>query len=196
MSLYGSVPTALQGAVNANGVSSGIFEDTFCLADGSRQTRLTFKNASVALVDDAGVKAMAGTKIYTMADGLVVFEGAVVDLTALSSTYPAVTGLVAAWDGDFGLGSTAVAAVGATIAGTKIDLMASTATVQAVAGLGVLKGISTTTEAPKTKDGTATAFDVYLNVIVDDGDQDVTTTPTNLLLNGTVVISWKLIGDK
>lgn len=196
MSLYGSVPAAVAGTINSNGVAVGIFEATQNLADGSRKTVLTFVNAPIALVDDAGVKAMAGPKIYTMADGLVVYEGAVIDLTALSSTYPAVTGLVAAWDGDFGLGSTAVAATGGTIATTKVDLMASTATVQAVAGLGVLKGISTTTEAPKTKDGTAAPFDVYLNIIVDDGDQDVTTTATNLILNGTVTLHWKLLGDK
>jgi hypothetical protein len=195
MSLYVTVPAALVGAVDADGVATGIFEDTFATPDGGRKTVLTFKDVSVALVDDAGVKAYAGTKIVTLADGLVVFEGAMVDLTALSSTYPTVTGVVAAWDGDVALGSTTAIATGATLDGTEADLVPSTATVQAVAGLATVQAISTTTEAPKTKNGTTTPFPVFLNIHVDDGDQDVTTTPTNLILNGKVVINWKHIGD-
>lgn len=197
MSLYCVVPAALRGTIDSDGVRSGIFEKTFNSSDGARKTVLEFVNVSFALTDDAGVKAWSGQKILDLADGLVVYKGAVIDLTATSSTYPAVTGLVAAWDGDFALGSaSALNAADSSPDGTEVDLVALTATVQAVAGVGTLKGISTTTEAPLTKDGTATAFPIHLTIVVDDGDQDVTTTPTNLLLNGTVTVDWQYIGDK
>lgn len=196
MSFQPVVPAALLGSVDSNGHSSGIFEKTYMHANGGRQTVLEFKDCIVALSDDAGTKAWCGPKILTLADGLVVYNGAVINLTALSSTYPAITGLVAAWDGDVALGSAAAINAGdATPDGTEVDLIALTSTTQAVAGLATVKGISTTTEAPKTKDGTATAFDVYLTIVVDDADQDVTTTPTNLILNGTVTINWTYLGD-
>jgi len=197
MALYPTVPAAVAGTIDSNGVATGIFESTHNDCAGGRKTVLTFKDLSVALGDDAGVKGWLAQKILTLADGLVVFKGAVVDLTALSSTYPAVTGVVAAWDGDFALGSIAASDDNdASPDGAEVDLVALTATVQAVAGLGVLKGISTTTEAPLTKDGTSSPFDIYLNIVIDDGDQDVTTTPTSLVLNGTVTIDWQYIGDK
>jgi hypothetical protein len=196
MSLYPTVPAAVAGTIDTQGRASGIFEKTYISPDGGRKTVLTFVNSSHALADDAGIKAWMGPKILTLADGLVTYKGAVIDLTALSSTYPAVTGLVAAWDGDVALGSSgAINAGDASPDGTEVDLIALTSTTQAVAGLATVKGISTTTEAPKTKDGTATAFDIYLTIVVDDGDQDVTTTPTNLVLNGTIVIDWHYHGD-
>lgn len=37
---------------------------------------------------------------------------------------------------------------------------------------------------------------MYLNLLVDDADQDATTTPTDLIINGTLTLVWSLIGDK
>lgn len=44
-------------------------------------------------------------------------------------------------------------------------------------------------------DGTSTAKDLYINFLVDDADHDVTTTPCNLILNGTVKVYWLNLGD-
>lgn len=44
-------------------------------------------------------------------------------------------------------------------------------------------------------DGTATPVDLYFNVLVDDADHDVTSTPCNLILNGTISVLWAAIGD-
>lgn len=44
-------------------------------------------------------------------------------------------------------------------------------------------------------DGTTTPVDVYLNFLVDDADHDVTTTPTNLLVSGTLTLYTINLGD-
>lgn len=48
---------------------------------------------------------------------------------------------------------------------------------------------------PKVFNGTATAKDVYLNVLVDDADHDVTGTACNLIFNGTITLTWVNLGD-
>ena len=46
-----------------------------------------------------------------------------------------------------------------------------------------------------TLDGTSTAPDMFLNILVDDADQDVTSTATNLLVTGTVNFTWVNLGN-
>lgn len=66
----------------------------------------------------------------------------------------------------------------ATLAGKVNDLIA------AITGVKLLKF-----------DGTTTAADVYLNFLVDDADHDVTSTPANLVVSGTVTLHWVNLGD-
>jgi hypothetical protein len=63
----------------------------------------------------------------------------------------------------------------------------------AVAGATTAKGVST---AAATLDGTDTAVDLFLNFLVDDTDHDVTTTPANLIVSGTITLHWINLGDK
>jgi hypothetical protein len=42
---------------------------------------------------------------------------------------------------------------------------------------------------------TISAVPVYINMLVDDADHDVTSTPTNLILNGTITVLWTSMGD-
>lgn len=155
---------------------------------GYVKTVLTFEDKHVALVDAAGVVARAALKVLDLPAGLVAIAGAVADLQLTKSA----AGVNADWDGDFGVGS-AAAAADATLSGTEQNIIPTTATPQAVAGATTAKGIST---AAVQLDGTGTAVDVYLNLLVDDADQDVTTTPTDLIINGTLTLVWSLIGDK
>lgn len=48
---------------------------------------------------------------------------------------------------------------------------------------------------PKVFNGTSTAKDCYLNVLVDDADHDVTGTACNLIFNGTITLTWVNLGD-
>lgn len=156
-------------------------------AQGFTKTVLTFKNTPLPLIDTAATVARCALKIFDFPEGSVVIQGASVNLVLTKSA----AGVNADWDGDFGLG-TAAAAADATLSSTEANVIASTATPQAVAGVSSAKGRST---AALFLDGTTTAVDLYLNVLVDDADQDVTTTPTSLIANGTITVLWANMGD-
>lgn len=183
---FKAVDDALGSASSSAGAPAGTgVTATESGTDSAHRTVLTFTDVHVPLVDEAGVVAYGGLKVYDFPQGLINFTGAVADLALTKSS----TGVNATWDGDFGLG-TVTASNNGTLATTEQDLIPTTATPQAVAGATTASGASTSTEAPQLLDGTATAKDVYLNLLVDDADHDVTTTPCDLIVNGTVTINW------
>lgn len=153
------------------------------------KTVLTFANVDFALTDVAGVVAYVGKKVYDFPAGVVHLLGAVADLGLTKSS----AGVNADWDGDFALGST-TAGNNAALATTEQDMIPTTATPQAVAGATTAKGVSTAAEDVDF-DGHTTAVDAFLNFLVDDADQDVTGTPCNLIVNGTVTLHWVNKGD-
>lgn len=178
---YAGAPGAQGGTVNGKGV-------THESQNGYTKTILTFKDTPMPLVDTAATVARAALKVFDMPEGLIVIGGAVANLKLTKSS----AGVNADWDGDFGVG-TAAAAADATLSGTEQNIIPTTATPQAVAGATTAKGVST---AQVILDGSGTAVDVYLNLLVDDADQDVTTTPCNLIVNGTLTLLWSVVGDK
>lgn len=155
-----------------------------------RKEVIVLTNRTIALTDEAGVVAFAGSKILDLAEGLITFQGAVMDLALTKDA----AGVNDDWDGDVSLG-TVTASNNATLTGTEADLVPSTATPQAVSGVTTADAQSTGTEIGSVFDGTTTAVDVFLNFLVDDADQDVTGTPTNLIVNGTITFSYAVVGD-
>ena len=151
-------------------------------------TILTFTNVAVPLVDEAAVVAYGSLKVYDFPAGNIIVLGAVLD-TALTKSS---AGVNANFDGDVGVGTVAASNNG-TLASTEQDIIPTTATPQASSGATTADAIST---AVAVLDGTATAKDVYVNLLVDDADHDVTGTPCNLILNGTLKITWINLGDK
>ena len=122
-----------------------------------------------------------------MPAGNIVVLGAVSDLALTLSA----AGVNADWDGDFGVG-TVTASNNATLSSTEQNIIPTTATPQAVSSATTADGEST---AVAVIDGTATAADIYLNFLVDDADHDVTSTPTNIVVNGTLKLFWMNLGD-
>lgn len=169
------------GTVNGTGVSGNATEGGF-----TKQV-LTFKNTPVVLADNAGVVAYGSLKIFDFPQGSVVIQGATANLVVTKTS----TGVNATWNGDFGVG-TAAADNTATLSTTEQNVIPTTATPAAVAGATSAKGRST---AAVILDGTTTAVDAYINFVVDDTDHNVTATPCNLILNGTVTILWANMGD-
>lgn len=155
---------------------------------GYTKTVLRFEDTPITLADEAGVVAYGSKKVFDFPAGLVLIASAVADLAVTKSS----AGVNADWDGDFGVGS-AAAGNNNALAGTEQNIIPTTATPQAVAGATTAKGIST---GGLQLDGTGTAADVYLNFLVDDADQNVTGTPCNLIVNGTLTLVWALAGDK
>lgn len=172
------------GAANGTGVAATEY------GDGSfHRTVLTFTDHAIALADQATVVAYGGSKVYDMPAGAILFLGAVADLDLTKSS----AGVNADWDGDVGVG-TVTASNNATLSSTEQNIIPTTATPQAVAGATTANAQSTATENAVVN-GTATPVDVYLNLLVDDADHDVTGTPCNLIINGTLTIYWVNLGD-
>lgn len=252
---YGQeVLDALQGTTSAGAVAavSGLSVEEKSVGQ-VHVTTLTFLDMAVALTDNAGVVAYGGKKVYDWPEGLILNLGASADLNLTKSS----TGVNADWDGDISLG-TVTASNNATLLSTEANVIPSTSTPQAVAGvttgdmesiaaaptaltdsssgtadgtiealadLATAGGNTYTDAAVNAKlailrnwaadfaakinalillaaggkmlalDGTTTAPDLYLNILIDDADHDVTTTPCNIIVNGTLTFAWMKIGD-
>lgn len=178
--------TGSAGAVasGASGVSAVEYGDGIV-----HKTVLTLTDQAVALVDEAGVVAYGSKHLYDFPAGAIHIVGATADLDVTKSS----AGVDADWNGDFGLGTVA-ASNNATLSTTEQNIIPTTATPKASASATTANGQSTATENA-VLDGTTTAKDLYLNVLVDDGDQDVTTTACNLIFNGTITLVWVNLGD-
>ena len=151
---------------------------------------ITFTNVDVVLADNAGVTAYGSLKVYDLPEGAILFLGAVSDIDVTKSS----AGVNADWDGDFGLGTVAANNGATPLATTEQNLIPNTDTPQAVAGVTTANAESTTAENVVIS-GTGGALDVYVNLLVDDADHDVTGTACNLILNGTLTLHWINLGD-
>jgi len=151
---------------------------------------ITFTNVDVALADNAGVTAYGSLKVYDLPEGAILFLGAVSDIDLTKSS----AGVNADWDGDVGIGTEAANNGATPLATTEQNLIPNTATPQAVAGVTTANAESTTSENVVIS-GTGGALDVYVNLLVDDADHDVTGTACNLILNGTLTLHWINLGD-
>lgn len=162
-------------------------------AHAFRKTTFVLDAVSMALVDEAGVIAYTGQKLYDFPAGNILILGATADLVVRKSS----AGVIDAFDAIFGVGRV-TASNNNTLASTEQDIIPSTAMAQATgvgaAAVAPAKGINVAAIAPF--DGTGTAIPLFLNFLVTDADHDVTTTPANLLVTGTVEVTWVNLGDK
>jgi hypothetical protein len=142
--------------------------------------------------DEGGQGQYAGAKLYDFPAGLILFLGAVID-GQITLTAPAID----AWDGDIGLGTAKPTdhQSGVNAAGTA--LLDSTATTQASSKVATVDAISAATALTESGarwvDGTSSAIDLFLNLLVDDNvahDNTITGTFT-----GTITFFWINLGD-
>lgn len=187
LSLPGTVTAtnALRTGAN-NGAANGTGVVATELGDGSlHQTVLTLTAHSVTI--DGTAVGFGTSKIYDFPEGALCILGAVVNLAITAGA----GGIADDFDGDFALGTAGTADGDFGDAG-EANIIASTATPQAAAGVSSAKGQSTGTEAPVYLDGTTTAADLYLNFLIDDADISSNDT---LACTGTVTITWVKLGD-
>ncbi len=156
-----------------------------CLG-GICQAVMTLTAVSVAIADPTGAAGYGGTKIYDFPQGYINILGLVADLTATAGA----GGLADAWDGDISFGTT-VADVGAGLAATEADWVASTSTTQAAGGVAVTDAQSAVTNQTFI-DGHTTAADLFINFETDDADTSALDT---LAVSGTVTVTWLQLGD-
>lgn len=154
-----------------------------------RTTEFTFTDVELALTDEPSTVAYGGLKIYDFPQGYIYFQSGCMDLALTKDS----AGVDDDWNGDIGVG-TATAGNDGTLSSTEQNVIPTTATPTASSGVTTGDCVSTATEHAIV-DGTSTALDLYVNILVDDADHDVTTTPCNLILNGTLVVVWLSMGD-
>ncbi len=155
-------------------------------ASGIVHTRLTCVATPISIADDDGVAQYGGVKVFDFQEGLIHILGAVIDGAITLGTTGTIT---ATWAGGIALG-TVVATTGATLTSTEANIMAENDVAAATASVAVVDAVST---AAATINGTATAADMYLNLVVDDHASHTAGTGS---FTGTIDFAFILIGDK
>jgi len=145
----------------------------------SHQTVLTLSDVPVVVVGATGV-GFGGTKIYDLPEGRILVQGVTVD----SLIVTVGTGLDAADGGDWSFG-TAIT-TNATLDGVNVDIAPKTS------ADAINSTNSTALAASAQFDGTTTAKDININMIIDDADIAATVTNT---VDATVTVTWINLGD-
>lgn len=122
-------------------------------------------------------------------EGNVLFLGAVANLR-FSALGANATNAIAAFNGDYAIGSTADA--DGTLSGTEVNLVASTALGPAVARVTPFARGTGATQV--VLDNTARTLNMNLNVLVDAADITDATAVT-LTVEGTLDIAYVMLGD-
>lgn len=159
-----------------------------------QKTVLTCTATPISIADDANVAQYGGAgKIYDFPEGLLCVFGAVIDGAI---TLGATGTIINTWAGGIALGTTA-ATTGSTLTGTEADVLQEVDVAAATAKVAIVDAVSVATALTESGarwlDGTATAKDLYLNLVVDD---DVSHTAGTGTFTGTVTLLWAIIGDK
>ncbi len=154
------------------------------------QTTLTMTATPLTFTDEAGQGQWDALKVYDMPAGNIVILGAVLD-----ADITLVAPFIDAAEGDVGIGTAACDDAADALATTEQDIIPTTAIAALTVKVGPIDAISTATElAAGVWDGTSTAKDVYLNILIDDNvahDETAGSTVT-----GTLVLTWINLGDK
>jgi hypothetical protein len=149
------------------------------------RTVLTLAATPVVVGNTTGA-SFGGLKLYDFPEGRILVLGVTADLDFdWSGEDVAVDG-----SGDFSLGTTITS--DATLSTTDVDLLPSTAlTDPFVAGVGEGKGALA---ASAQFDGTTTAKDANINIIIDDADVEDGASDT-VDVSGTITLHWINLGD-
>ena len=153
---------------------------------GVHKPVITLTAFPVTVANTTGI-SFGGAKYYDFPAGGIMHLGATANFTAINW---AGQDIAAAGSGDFSLGTTITA--DGTLATTEVNLLPSSAMLDPfVASVGTGVGVST---AVAFADGTTTAVDANLNVIIDDADVADGASDV-VLFTGTITHYWINLGD-
>jgi len=133
----------------------------------------------------SGTNSVGSIKLYDFPEGVIHVVGVVVD--DLVCDVVATNGFADTDDGDFGLGTSAIAAASTLGTAAEVNLAPKTA----------FDNIGSTTNdavlaADMTFDGSSTAADMYLNVLV---DADAMTGSASGTVSARIHIIYEVVGD-
>lgn len=153
------------------------------------KTVLSLADAQVDVVATGAAVGFGGLKLYDFPAGRILVLGVTVDVDLAVPTASQADFTDATPEGDLGLG-TAITANASLGDATDVDLCPSTGfTMDAYAA-----SVGAALAASAQFDGTTTAIDACLNVLVDAADIDNDTTG-EILCTGTVTLHWINLGD-
>lgn len=149
----------------------------------SRQTVLICEAMPVTVANTTGA-SFGSQKVYDFPLGRIFVKG----VTAYFGTITFGSTIASGGSGDYSMGTTATA--DATLSGTDINLLPSSAMVDPFVVRTGYSAAGTALAAAAAFDGTATAVDAILNVIIDDADVSDAGTDT-AYFTGVIVINWE-----
>lgn len=172
----GSVPSAATGVVAYEIGGDGV----------QRQTLFIFKEAPVTVANTTGA-SFGSLKFYTCPLGRIAIDGC----TAKFDTITFGSTIASGGSGDYSIGSTATS--DATLSGTEVNILPSSAMVDPFTVRTGSSAAGTALAAVTQLDGTSTAVDFYLNVIIDDADVSDGGSDT-AAFSGALLVTWKNLG--
>lgn len=152
-----------------------------------RKTVLSLTDVPVTVGNTTGI-SFGGSKIYDFPAGRILLLGATIngitfDLTSEDNVTPIAT----THGGDVSIGTTAP--TDGTLTGTDVDIIPSTSIDPISAGI-----TGAALAASAQFDGTSTAKDAFLNILIDDSDVADGASDV-ILVSGTVTLHWMNLGD-
>lgn len=174
----------LRGSAPAGTPANGV-KATDVRAGNFLTTTLKLSSIGVTVANTTGA-SFGSKKLYDFPQGRISIIGGT---SNLSFTWTGED-IAATGSGDYSLGTTATA--DATLSGTDVNIQASTAmTDPFVSGVGTGSGGFATIA---NHDGTSTAIDLFLNMIIDDADVADGASDT-VTVSGTITFVWAYLGD-
>lgn len=157
-----------------------------------RKTTLRLASVPVSVVSVTTGAGVGGTKIYDFPAGRLLMFGCMADLSLQIAEADQAAFTDATPEGDVGIGTVAPANADAFGTDATDDDFATGAAF--VMDAYADASVQCPSENSLQKDGTSTAIDMYLNMLVDaaDIDNDVTTT---VYVSGLVTFYWINLGD-
>lgn len=138
-------------------------------------------------VDGATGVGFGSAVIGGLPEGNILFLGAVAYMQFTKAA--SATGIEATFDGDYGIGTTP--ASDATITGTDVDIIASTALGAATAGVSPRARGTNATQA--IFDNTDGSLELNLNLLIDDAN--ISADDQDLTVSGELYIVYSVLGD-
>lgn len=181
--LVGGAQTTTNGVGAKNGSTVSVVEYG---NNVGHKTVITLASTPVTVGNTTGA-SFGGVKLYDFPEGRLLIKGVTFSLGFVWTGED----IAATGSGDYSLGTTITA--DATLNGTDVDLGPSTAMVDPFVG-GVGTPTSGALAASAQFDGTGTAKDLNLNIIIDDADVSDGASDV-VLASGTITVSWENLGD-
>lgn len=179
-----NTPTTASGVGAKNGATVTAVENG--AGDLVHKTVLTLASTPVTVANVTGA-SFGGAKLYDFPAGRVLVLGVTASLGFVWTDED----IAQDGSGDFSLGTTITA--DATLDGTDVNLLPLTAMTDPFV-LGVGAATANALAASAHFDGTATAIDLNLNIIIDDADVSDGASDV-VLASGTVTVTWVNLGD-